>query len=315
MSNADAEAMRLRTVIAACPSAAATLPAAAAHAIPSSRSSPPRSPATGRPAALRPDRVVRLRPRHATARRRRKAGRDPLFIRCWRPTPSAPTGASTAARSGARARRRCTPKAAPSTGISTCATPPSAALGRHWSACCSLRTPTATRSGERQPEDRLTHRYWGRRGRDRRPLDKPPHSIVARDLVGAPRGDLHVHAGLKRAIARVLGQPVAALHRPLPVTRSATAAPQHRHRRCADVRARRPGRPGGRREIAHGHLSGFPDDASLTSLSAMLCIEHNDDWLVGQRYVSAREMEPLLQKRLLRDTNLTTEEVLELRAA
>jgi hypothetical protein len=30
----------------------------------------------------------------------------------------------------------------------------------------------------------------------------------------------------------------------------------------------------------------------------MLCIEQNDEWLVGRRYLSAGSIEPLLQQRL-----------------
>jgi len=47
----------------------------------------------------------------------------------------------------------------------------------------------------------------------------------------------------------------------------------------------------------------FPDDQSLIRLAGMLCIEQNDEWLVGRRYLSARAMQPLLEKRLHRDTN------------
>jgi putative transposase len=53
----------------------------------------------------------------------------------------------------------------------------------------------------------------------------------------------------------------------------------------------------------------FPDDVSLIRLSGMLCIEQNDEWLVGRRYLSARAMEPLLEKRLHRDTTAHREEV------
>ena len=31
----------------------------------------------------------------------------------------------------------------------------------------------------------------------------------------------------------------------------------------------------------------FPDDQSLIRLAGMLCIEQNDEWLVGRRYLSA----------------------------
>jgi putative transposase len=54
----------------------------------------------------------------------------------------------------------------------------------------------------------------------------------------------------------------------------------------------------------------FPDDASLIRLAGMLCIQQNDEWLVGRRYLSARAMEPLLEKRLHRDTKADDQEVL-----
>ena len=44
----------------------------------------------------------------------------------------------------------------------------------------------------------------------------------------------------------------------------------------------------------------FPDDPSLIRLATMLCIEQNDEWLVGRRYLSADSMEPLLEERLQR---------------
>jgi putative transposase len=53
----------------------------------------------------------------------------------------------------------------------------------------------------------------------------------------------------------------------------------------------------------------FPDDAALIRLAGMLCIEQNDEWLVGRRYLSARAMEPLLEKRLHRDTTPDDKEV------
>jgi putative transposase len=56
----------------------------------------------------------------------------------------------------------------------------------------------------------------------------------------------------------------------------------------------------------------FPDDASLVRLATMLCIEQNDEWLVGRRYLSAGSMEPLLEERLHRPEQ---EEVPELTAA
>jgi putative transposase len=56
----------------------------------------------------------------------------------------------------------------------------------------------------------------------------------------------------------------------------------------------------------------FPDDRSLIRLATMLCIEQNDEWLVGRRYLSAGSMEPLLEERLHRPD---TEEVKELQPA
>jgi transposase-like protein len=55
----------------------------------------------------------------------------------------------------------------------------------------------------------------------------------------------------------------------------------------------------------------FPDDAALIRLAGMLCIEQNDEWLVGRRYLSAGSMEPLLEERL---HHANTEEVKELQA-
>jgi putative transposase len=59
----------------------------------------------------------------------------------------------------------------------------------------------------------------------------------------------------------------------------------------------------------------FPDDRSLIRLVGMLCLEQNDEWLVGRRYLSAAAMEPLLEKRLHREVALDGEEVRELTAA
>jgi putative transposase len=59
----------------------------------------------------------------------------------------------------------------------------------------------------------------------------------------------------------------------------------------------------------------FPDDRSLIRLVGMLCLEQNDEWLVGRRYLSRAAVEPLLEKRLHRDTNLNAEEVPALQAA
>ena len=57
----------------------------------------------------------------------------------------------------------------------------------------------------------------------------------------------------------------------------------------------------------------FPDDRSLIRLAGMLCIEQNDEWLVGRRYLSAESIGPLLEERPHRHDN--DEEVPELQAA
>ncbi|HEX2288594.1 MAG TPA: IS256 family transposase [Gaiellaceae bacterium] len=59
----------------------------------------------------------------------------------------------------------------------------------------------------------------------------------------------------------------------------------------------------------------FPDDRSLLRLVGMLCLEQNDEWLVGRRYLSTAAMEPLLEQRLHREEALDGEEVPELTAA
>jgi putative transposase len=56
----------------------------------------------------------------------------------------------------------------------------------------------------------------------------------------------------------------------------------------------------------------FPDDTALIRLAGMLCIEQNDEWLVGRRYLSAGSMEPLLEERL---HHRDSEEVKELQPA
>ena len=52
----------------------------------------------------------------------------------------------------------------------------------------------------------------------------------------------------------------------------------------------------------------FPDDRSLIRLVGMLCLEHNDEWLVGRCYLSRAAIEPLLEKRLHHDPTHDTEE-------
>jgi putative transposase len=59
----------------------------------------------------------------------------------------------------------------------------------------------------------------------------------------------------------------------------------------------------------------FPDDRSLIRLVGMLCLEQNDEWLVGRRYLSHAAMEALLEKRLHRGTTIDHEEVPALQPA
>jgi putative transposase len=54
-----------------------------------------------------------------------------------------------------------------------------------------------------------------------------------------------------------------------------------------------------------------PNDQALIRLATCVCIEQNDEWLVGRRYLSAGSMEPLLEQRLHRNE----EEAPELQAA
>jgi putative transposase len=56
----------------------------------------------------------------------------------------------------------------------------------------------------------------------------------------------------------------------------------------------------------------FPGDHSLIRLVGMLCLEQNDEWLVGRRYLSAAATEPLLEKRLHRGQTIDHEEVRKL---
>ena len=59
----------------------------------------------------------------------------------------------------------------------------------------------------------------------------------------------------------------------------------------------------------------FPDDASLIRLAGMLCIEQNDEWLVGRGYLSAESISLVLQSEEQISLNQETEEVAELQAA
>ena len=59
----------------------------------------------------------------------------------------------------------------------------------------------------------------------------------------------------------------------------------------------------------------FPDDRSLTRLAGMLCIEANDEWLVGRRYLSAESISLVLAGRDDHTDKEIKEEVPELQAA
>jgi putative transposase len=59
----------------------------------------------------------------------------------------------------------------------------------------------------------------------------------------------------------------------------------------------------------------FPDDAALIRLAGMLCIEQNDEWLVGRRYLSAESISLVLTGRDDHPPQQIEEDVPELQAA
>src|SRR5688500_6765715 len=59
----------------------------------------------------------------------------------------------------------------------------------------------------------------------------------------------------------------------------------------------------------------FPDDQSLIRLAGMLCIEQNDEWLVGRAYLSAESISLVLAGPDDQPTKETKEEVAQLQAA
>ena len=193
-------------------------------------------------------------------------------------------------------------------------------------------------------------------------------ALVARGLIGVQLAVSDAHAGLKAAIARVLGCPwqrctvhflrdmlghcrrdqhgavaalirqvfnqpghdaardalsaaVAALEKTLPklaglledaeddILAFYAFPEEHRRKLRSTNPLERFNKEIGRRTDVVGI---FPDDASLVRLAGMLCIEQNDEWLVGRRYLSLRAMESLLEERLHRDTTPDNEEVPEL---
>lgn len=59
----------------------------------------------------------------------------------------------------------------------------------------------------------------------------------------------------------------------------------------------------------------FPDDRSLIRLAGMLCIEQNDEWLVGRGYLSAESIALCLADPEKSDIREIKEEMGELQAA
>ena len=59
----------------------------------------------------------------------------------------------------------------------------------------------------------------------------------------------------------------------------------------------------------------FPDDRSLIRLAGMLCIEQNDEWLVGRGYLSAESISLVLAGPDDQTDKENTEEVAQLQAA
>ena len=59
----------------------------------------------------------------------------------------------------------------------------------------------------------------------------------------------------------------------------------------------------------------FPDDRSLIRLAGMLCIEQNDEWLVGRGYLSAESISLVLTDPEKSNMKQIKEEMPELQAA
>jgi transposase-like protein len=155
-----------------------------------------------------------------------------------------------------------------------------------------------------------------------------------RDCLGHARKDQHgLLAALIRPIFQAdsgeqarerLGEAIARLQRPLAKVARMLAdaeqdilafyafAPAHWSKLRSTNPLERFNREIGRRTDVVGI---FPDDRSLIRLVGMLCLEQNDEWLVGRRYLSRAAMEPLLEKRLHRDTPTEHEETPQLQAA
>ena len=56
----------------------------------------------------------------------------------------------------------------------------------------------------------------------------------------------------------------------------------------------------------------FPNDAALLRLTGMLLLEHNDEWLLGRRYLSETSMALVLGNTTRDDQAHNTKEVPEL---
>jgi putative transposase len=59
----------------------------------------------------------------------------------------------------------------------------------------------------------------------------------------------------------------------------------------------------------------FPDDQSLVRLAGMLCIEQNDEWLVGRAYLSAESIALVLARQDEHPSTKESEEVAQLQPA
>jgi putative transposase len=59
----------------------------------------------------------------------------------------------------------------------------------------------------------------------------------------------------------------------------------------------------------------FPDDHSLIRLAGMLCIEQNDEWLVGRAYLSAESISLVIAGQDDHTNKENKEEVAQLQAA
>jgi putative transposase len=195
--------------------------------------------------------------------------------------------------------------------------------------------------------------------------------LVARGLVGVQLTISDAHAGLKAAIAKVLGTPwqrctvhflrdclgharkdqhglLAALIRPIFNAEHLAQARDRLSEAVAHLDGRL-GKVAGMLEDAEEEILAFyafptdhwrklrstnplerlnreigrrtdvvgifPDDRSLVRLAGMVCIEQNDEWLVGRRYLSADSISEVLQSQTDTPTNKDSKEVAILTAA